>query len=159
MDLQAALHTIAEVAVTLAGFSGVVIVFNAARKNWGAREIASLAVMLRASFIAMFLSFLPILIWQLGYEEAVWRMSAGIIASVQTFSIGLFLWHTQWVSASISQKANTIVGVAVVVITTCAAIAVLPNPAFVVILALLWSIYIATHNFWLLLKVGLREDV
>ncbi|MEJ2133029.1 MAG: hypothetical protein P8Y95_15725, partial [Gammaproteobacteria bacterium] len=69
MDLQEVLHTIAEIAVTLAGFSGVVTVFIAGREKWGPREIASIAVMIRASFIAMFLSFVPIVLWQMGYEQ------------------------------------------------------------------------------------------
>lgn len=158
MDLQEVLHTIAEIAVTLAGFSGVVIVFIAGRERWGAREIASLAVMIRASFVAMFLSFVPIVLWQMGYEQIVWNVSAAIIAATQSVSISLFVWQTKWVNASPSQKIYFYVGVVVILVSIGAATNFVPNPAVIVILALLWSVFIATHNFWLLLTVGLKPD-
>lgn len=105
----------------------------------------------------MFLSFVPIVVWQLGFEESVWRLSAGIIGATQTVSVSIFLWQTKWFGASVSQQALTVVAFVVVVVGFGAALGFVPNPAAVVILALLWSVYLSAHNFWLLLSEGIQD--
>ena len=157
MELQESLHTIAEIAVALAGFSGVVVVFTSTRNNWGVHELASLAVMLRASFTAMFLSFVPVLVWHMGYEEQVWRITATVIATVMTTNISLFIWQTKWVEASWTQRTNAMIGVLLVLVMLAAATENIPRPEVVVLFGLLWTLFIAAHNFWLLLGRGFDE--
>ena len=58
IDIQDSLHTIAEIAVALAGFTGIVIVFGAKSDSLSSLRLRTL---LRASFSALFCSFVPII--------------------------------------------------------------------------------------------------
>lgn len=82
MEIQESLTTIAEIAVALAGFSGLVVVL---RKNNGplnAIEKYRMAVLLATAFGAMFLALLPATLRQLGFSgDVLWRMSSGILTA------------------------------------------------------------------------------
>lgn len=78
MRQEAFLLGIAQVAVTLAGFSGLVVaVRGAAPARWHARDIWSLAWMLGTSLGALFLALLPLVLSLFRLpESALWSNPA-----------------------------------------------------------------------------------
>jgi hypothetical protein len=63
MEHQAVLLGLAQIAVTLAGFSGLVVAMRSApSSDWHPRDIWSLAWMFGSSFGALFLALLPLLL-------------------------------------------------------------------------------------------------
>jgi len=153
MDIQETLHTIAQIAITLAGFSGVVVAFSASRSGWKTQETLSLTAMLRASFVAMFCSFIPILLWQTGIEN-YWRISAALIGLTQLINITYFMYQSRWVEANIAQKALSVIGLLLVLAEFLAAAGLIPGVQVVVLLALLWPLFVAVNNFTLLIRVS-----
>jgi len=79
MESQGFLLAIAQIAVALAGFSGLVVATRGASPTgWSARDIWSLAWMFGASLGALFLALLPILLFFLRLQPEV----ACLVASV-----------------------------------------------------------------------------
>ena len=73
-----ALSTIAEIALGLAGFSGVVVVLGRQPGTFSSVEAGRLVLLLASSIGAMFLALLPLSLAPLGLSESVlWRTSAG----------------------------------------------------------------------------------
>jgi hypothetical protein len=76
-----ALTTIAEVAVGLAGFSGVVVVLGRQPGEFSRVEAGRLIVLLLSSFGAMFFALLPYALLPLDLGlSAVWRTASGLVA-------------------------------------------------------------------------------
>ena len=72
-----ALSTIAEIALGLAGFSGVVVVLGRQPGSFSEVEAGRLALLLVSSIGAMFLALLPLSLAPLGLGDALlWRISA-----------------------------------------------------------------------------------
>ena len=76
------LQTIAEIAIALAGFTGVVAFLGErARGKWRSVDLFRFSNLLGTSIAALLLSFAPILLFKLGAPEAAaWRSSSGLIA-------------------------------------------------------------------------------
>ena len=95
MEHEALLLTIAQVAVTLAGFSGLVVAIRGAPASaWHARDIWSLSWMFGTSFGALFLALLPLLLGAFRVsEEAVWIVANMIMSIfVVLFSVIMIVW-------------------------------------------------------------------
>ena len=77
------LQTIAEIAIALTGFTGVVAVLGErARGKWRAVDLFRFNNLLTTSIAALFLAFVPILIHKLGAPElTAWRLSSGLAAA------------------------------------------------------------------------------
>ena len=77
------LQTIAEIAIALTGFTGVVAVLGErARGKWRAVDLFRFNNLLTNSIGALFLAFVPILIHKLGVSEVTaWRLSSGLAAA------------------------------------------------------------------------------
>lgn len=84
------LQTIAEIAIALTGFTGVVAFLGQrARGEWRAVDLFRFNQLLGGSLAALLFSFTPILLFRLGAPEMVlWRASSGLIA---TYIVGAFL--------------------------------------------------------------------
>ena len=78
------LQTIAEIAIALAGFTGVVAYLGErARGEWRAVDLFRFKNLLTCSIAALLLSFAPILIHKLGaLESTAWRWSSGMTAAI-----------------------------------------------------------------------------
>jgi hypothetical protein len=76
------LQTIAEIAITLAGFTGVVAFLGQrARGEWRTVDLFRFNQLLAGSLAALLLSFAPILLFKLGVPEPLaWRASSGLVA-------------------------------------------------------------------------------
>ncbi len=77
------LQTIAEIAIALAGFTGVVAFLGQrARGEWRAVDLFRFNQLLGSSIAALLFSFTPILLFRMGLSEpAAWRWSSGLIAA------------------------------------------------------------------------------
>ena len=90
MDGPDALTTIAEVALGLAGFSGVVVVLGRQPGAFTRVEVGRLIVLLMSSLGAMFFALLPFALSPLGLSDsAVWRISGALLAIFATAHIGI----------------------------------------------------------------------
>jgi hypothetical protein len=77
------LYTLAGVAVTIAGFSGVVVVLPLRDSpNWSPTEIRMLRLLIADSFIALFLALLPIPLSLANWSpDAIWCLCSGLLGS------------------------------------------------------------------------------
>ena len=81
MDGADALTTIAEVAVGLAGFSGVVAVLGRQPGEFSRVEAGRLVVLLLSSLGALFFALIPFALFPLGLNPvSVWRTTSGLVA-------------------------------------------------------------------------------
>lgn len=88
MEFQESLATIAEIAIALAGFSGLVVVLRKKIGPLNAIEKYRLSVLLATAFAAMFLSLLPSALHHLGLASHVlWRTSSALLAAFSVFFI------------------------------------------------------------------------
>lgn len=90
MDSTDALTTIAEVAVGLAGFSGVVVVLGRQPGEFTRVEAGRLVVLLMSSLGALFFALLPFALFPLGLDTStVWRIAAGLVAILALSHLGV----------------------------------------------------------------------
>lgn len=82
MDSNESLLGLAGVAVSLAGFSGLVVAIRtSASARWQPRDIWSLGWMLGASMGALFLALLPVLLSSFSWpEERIWTVASCAMA-------------------------------------------------------------------------------
>ncbi len=101
MDSPESLQTIAEIGVAIAGFSGLIV---ALRKNAGPLTKVQkyrLQVLLSLAFGAMFLSFVPELLYYFdASSDKIWILS-GVVISI--YSVSFLIW---WVTASLRIKTT-----------------------------------------------------
>ena len=146
------LHTIAQVAITLIGFSGIVVVFGertAAR--WTSEESLRFYVLIAGPLTALACSFVPILLSQLTSDQAaVWRSSNAILGLAHLANMIPFLLNRKGAKATTGQKVNAAIGLTLIVAHFLAALAVLPWYTFIFIAGLLQQTWIGLHNFLLL---------
>jgi len=90
MEFPGSLQTIAEIGIGLAGFSGLIV---ALRKSSGPLTVVQkyrLQILLSLTFGAMFLSFLPELLFSFGIDPSnVWRFSS---VCLLTYSVLFLTW-------------------------------------------------------------------
>jgi hypothetical protein len=102
MEHEEFLVGIAQVAVTLAGFSGLVIAIRGAPSSeWHARDIWSLSWMFGTSFGALFLSLLPVVLGSFRLsDDLVWRISNAVMSIfVICFTVPMLIWGYQLTKA------------------------------------------------------------
>ena len=104
-EIPDSFQTIAEIALGLAGFSGLVVVL---RRNAGPLDTIQkyrMSVLFALAFGAMFLALMPDLIVNLGAgEQTFWRYTASVFSMYSLF----FLWWWVVPSRRIAQKAPEI---------------------------------------------------
>ena len=83
MESQGFLVAIAQIAVALAGFSGLVVATrDASPTGWSNRDIWSLAWMFGSSIASLFLALLPSLLFFLRFQtEIVWTLASLLMAA------------------------------------------------------------------------------
>ena len=146
------LHTIAQVAITLIGFSGIVVVFGErTATRWSSDEALRFYVLIAGPLTALACSFVPILLSQLTNDSAViWRSSNAILGSAHMANIIPFLLNRHGAKATIGQKFNAAIGLTLIAAHFLAALDVLPWFTFIFIAGLLQQTWIGLHNFLLL---------
>ncbi len=154
------LHTIAQVAITLIGFSGIVVVFGertAAR--WSSEESLRFYVLIAGPLTALACSFVPILLSQLTNDVAtIWRSANALLGSAHLANIVPFLANRRGAKRTLGQKVNAAIGLTLIAAHFLAALDVLPWHSFIFIAGLLQQTWIGLHNFLLLFMAKHQAD-
>lgn len=81
MDSESALGSIIEVAIAIAGFSGIVAaVGRRGAGHWTEEDQLRLRILLTASGAALVFAFLPFVLADLVARDLVWRIASGLLA-------------------------------------------------------------------------------
>lgn len=92
MDPTELLATIAEIALGIAGFSGVMVAFMQRPGRLTEIETYRIAVLLGASLGALFLALLPLTLMQFGLEPgAVWRSAGLAMVGLSVVGVAVYL--------------------------------------------------------------------
>ena len=152
MDQVGTLHTVAQIAIALIGFSGIVVVFGErSATRWTAEESMRLYALLAPSFTALLCSFVPILLaTEVTNADTVWRISNAVLGTIHAANLGWFLVNSWGAKTTIGQRINSVIGFGVIAAHFLAALAIVPWYEFVFIFGLLQQLYIGVHNFLLL---------
>ena len=146
------LHAIAQIAITLIGFSGIVVVFGErAAAKWTADEALRFYVLIAGPLTALACSFVPILLGQLTSDSgAVWRISNAVLGAAHLGNMIPFLLRRHGASPTTGQKLNAAIGLTLIAAHFLAALDILPWFSFIFITGLLQQTWIGLHNFLLL---------
>lgn len=126
MEQEQFLLGIAQVAVTLAGFSGLVVaVRGESPSQWHARDIWSLSWMFGSSFGALFLALLPLLLRTFDLSAPViWTTACAVMSIfVVLFSVIMIIWGTRLTSAGFPPRVRFFPKVARMVLILSGALA------------------------------------
>ena len=159
-ELQGTFETISELAITLTGFTGIVVIFARDRFD-NSPEVFRIKALLYWSLGTAFLAHLPGAIWAMPGELPLWRLSHFAFA---LFHISVFYWT--FAGARALRAAGwrppdsmrpfgagvVLLGAVVLVceLTVAAGHAVSFGPFFY-LLALLWFLFLAAVSFVFLL--------
>ena len=146
------LNTIAQVTITLLGFTGIVVVFGKRGiTEWTPTDRLRFYALVAPSLTAFFCSFVPELVSLLGYETlTVWRISNGVLGLAHLANLAVFLLNPERAAISFGQRVNGLIGMATISAHFLAAFGLLPWQSFIFIFGLLQQTWIAVHNFLLL---------
>lgn len=153
MQSHEILQTIAEVAVALAGFSGVVAVLGQrGRGNWSLEEILQLRTLVEPSLVALFGSLLPGTI-QLAFESEplVWRLSNAALALLGVAAGAAFIARSRFASTTTGQRVLFVLALLAIGAQLLAAVGVLGRYELVFVIGLIVALIVAAYNFLLLL--------
>jgi hypothetical protein len=91
---ESVLYTLAEVGVTLAGFSGVVLAFRVSgESSWTETELRILWFLIGDSFLVLLFSLLPIPLSLAGWSEAaIWGVCNAVLGSWFIFGNLLYMY-------------------------------------------------------------------
>jgi hypothetical protein len=146
------LHTIAQVAMALIGFSGIAIIFGErASSKWTPEEIISFYALIAPSFTAFICSFVPILLSTLTTDiTLIWKISNGILGIFHAQNFLNFLYKARNAKQSRGQIVNGILALGFIASQFLAAFGILPWLEFIFLLGLIQQLYIGILNFLLL---------
>jgi len=144
---------IAEVAIALTGFTGVVAVFGKrSGGGWPPHELLQLRVLVETSLTAFFVSFVPALLEMVvGSESEIWPLANVVLGLAHAGNLGAFFLRTRAAPSTFGQLAIALVGLAFISAHLLAGVGVLHHGELIFTLGLLQQIFVAAHNFVLLL--------
>lgn len=109
MDETEILTTIAQLAIGVAGFSGVAIAFKRQPGKLVDVEAFRIAILFSNAFAAMFISLLPFPLHAIfNGADTVWRMGSGVIAIFTAFFLKYYLGKTRRFRREIPELFNPI---------------------------------------------------
>jgi hypothetical protein len=155
MDPNEALSAIAQVAIGILGFTAVVAVLGRrSRGDWNKDELIAFRILLETSATALFISFLPGLLGMtVASLDTVWRMSNAVLGAIHLTFFAAFLWRVRGSPAepTFGQRLLSLSAVGIIVAHFLTAAGAIPWAALIFIVGLLQQLYVAVHNFVLLL--------
>ena len=153
MEYEGILYTLAQIAVALTGFTGIVAVLGHRNQgSWSPGERLQLRTLVETSLTVLFASLAPVLLFIVFKSEPVaWRGANAVLGLLHLSNLAAFLWRARNAKATTSQKSLLGLGVATITAHFLAVLAVLPWVVPIFILGLIQQILIAALNFVLLL--------
>ena len=158
------LMTIAEIAITLAGFSGLMAAFRA-KEAWTPLEQMRLINILLFCFIVVICALLPIFTTSYFSDSSdPWRLSCFLFGLSYGFLVLRLLWKSLQGEFRFSQRISYVlsivaVGVIVVAVTTGLGVGFKATPSLLGLI-LMWGLVAAGSFFILSLQIiwGPRDD-
>lgn len=159
------LRAIAEVAIAIAGFTGVVVALGSrTRGEWSLAAANNLWLLLSQALVVTLSAFLPILLGSAGIgERPLWRVSNGLLA-IATWAVGghmaFRMRYRLTQSASLLGRCLEYLSLAIGGVISVAQLVhsagALPGAGpFLFLLALLFLLAASVANFWRLLMGSL----
>jgi O-antigen/teichoic acid export membrane protein len=147
-------RTLAEIAVSLAGFTGIVVALERrSSKDHSIANRARLRELLLASLGVVFFVFIPTLLAGAGGDDR-WAYRASLLpfAAYQVLLVVLFTRSTSVGQIALSEWLSAPVGLGIILLQLATAVGLLADQVHrVYFLALLWLLLIACINFVVLL--------
>jgi hypothetical protein len=149
-------ETIAEIAIALTGFTGIVTVLRERGPDGMAEvEVFRLKALLWWSLGTMFLALVPVALAELGDRlTAPWRVAHGVFFCFHGLVFVWFFGQARRLGLALGARgvAVLVVGFAVLGMELCVALGLFGGvAAFLYLVALLWFLYLAAMSFALLL--------
>jgi hypothetical protein len=153
MESQNLLQSISEVAVTLAGFSGVVAVLgHRDRGSWSAAELLQLRTLVEPSLIALFGSLFPGTLQLADVPDAwCWRIANAVLGVLGTLGLAAFILRSRAVRTTPGQRVLLVLTVPAIGANLLTSAGVLEQQELFFVVSLLLALAIAAYNFLLLL--------
>lgn len=153
MASETLLSVLTQVAVALVGFTGVVAVLGHRNQGtWTAGERLQLRVLVETSLTALFASLAPgLLFLALTSDVAVWRLSNLTLGALHLANFLAFFRRAKHAPTTWGQRILGLVGIATITAHFLAAGGVLPWLELIFVAGLIQQLFIASHNFVLLL--------
>lgn len=147
------LTTIAEVAIALTGFTGVVAVFGRrSRGAWTPHELLQLRALVETSLTAFFVSFVPALLAMVVDSEShVWRSANVVLGLAHAANLAAFSLRMRMAPSTAGQVTLATVGVVFIATHLLVGVGLVGYAEPIFVLGLLQQIFVAVHNFVLLL--------
>jgi len=155
LEHQEYLSLVAELAVAMAGFTGIVAVFQTHGSNPVDLNAVGFLTMLRASLSALLLSLLPYLMLSVTDNVALtWRLANLAVVLVMGRNLSVFIAQGGF---KLGSRFGSWVlfpgGVIVWSANVLGIFQILPSPV-TFIFAVTWQLIISTHNFAMLILSG-----
>ena len=146
------LNTLAEIAITLIGFSGIVIIFGKRfTRGLTPKEKIQFYTLLATPMTVLFCSFIPTLLSTiLDDPELIWRLSNAILGVLHLANISYFV--SKLTLATLIQKLLLVGGFIMISAHLLASVNIIPWQEFVFILGLLQQLSIGIHSFIFLFR-------
>jgi hypothetical protein len=147
------LQTIAEVAVALTGFSGVVVVLGTrGGSSWSKEDLVRLRTLVEPSLLALFGSFLPATIQLAGSSGPLtWRLSTGILGMLGLVTLIAFARRSHLIDTTVGQRVLMVISIIGLGALFLASAGVLVLYELIFVLGLIFALIVAAYNFLLLL--------
>jgi hypothetical protein len=148
---QEYLTAMAEIAIGLIGFSGIVTVLGQrAGGSWNAEDFLQLRTQVEPSVIVLFSALLPgTLTTIIDSPEAMWRICNALVASFTIVGLARYRLRARSATELISQKILGVLGVVTITALACSALNLIDKHIFVYLVNLLLLLATGVHNFML----------
>lgn len=147
------LLTMAEIAIALMGFSGVVTALGRRDQgDWTPEEILQLRSQVEPSAVALFGACIPsILALLISDQLLLWRVANGLLAILVGYALIAYYVRTRSAKTVMSQKVMSTVSAFVLLGIVASALNVIAHHQLTFVSGILLGIAVGVHNFGLLL--------
>jgi hypothetical protein len=161
MDATSALDSIIEVAIGLAGFSGIIAAVGQRNPGgWGAADQLRLEILLTASGAALVFAFLPFVLAGFMNDPLVWRCSSAVVA---LWTGGISIFRLRQASSVGIDNAFGLrswrLGLQATIVLMLIGNVLWWASASLYVLGVLWGLYVAFMTFVRLLLAAWRKSL
>ena len=162
MQPDESLTTIAEIAITLAGFTGLIAVFRSA-KQWTSQELSRLGTIIAACFVCLVVALLPFGLAQFSSGAViVWGLPIALFGVLHLAIIGYLLAAARAKrfrpSSTFSRVILTIDSILAVVLVAAPTGLLLEPSQGLLILVCIWGLVFPAIGFFLTLGMVVRGE-
>ena len=152
MDHIGTLNTIAQIAISLIGFSGIVVIFgDRFKRGWSAEESLQFYSLIAPPMVALFCSFIPKMLSTITQDwDLIWQISNAILGFLHLANFSYFVFKIK--NAILFQKLAGLTGIIIITAHFLTSLKIIPLLEFIFITGLIQQIFVGVLNFTLLFK-------